>query len=224
MGILDRLFGRRGPAADVSTPSKSIGDDAAWQKISSEQRMPCPIELVEESNASGEVSEIYEAVKRALQVPEVPNIDKVLAHSLPALKGTTELLGALYIGSTLPQPVVSMLLYSISLARDCQYCSSLHRLTCRMVGVDEDMLVAIGNDPGSVTPERVQAIVNFGVKAAMSSVDLTRDDFEKLRDMGISDSEIVEIVALAGMGTYLNIIANALKVEVDPMIKQGLAG
>ena len=224
MGILDRLFGRRGPAADVSAPSKSIGDDAAWQKISSEQRMPCPIELVEESNASGEVSEIYEAVKRALQVPEVPNIDKVLAHSLPALKGTTELLGALYIGSTLPQPVVSMLLYSISLARDCQYCSSLHRLTCRMVGVDEDMLVAIGNDPGSVTPERVQAIVNFGVKAAMSSGDLTRDDFEKLRDMGISDSEIVEIVALAGMGTYLNIIANALKVEVDPMIKQGLAG
>ncbi len=132
-------------------------------------------------------------------------------------------MGDLYMGSSLPQPVVAMLLYSISLARSCQYCSSFHRLTCRMVGVDESMLAAVGNDLGAVTPERVQAIVAFGVKAAMSSNDLTEEDFDKLRDMGISEAEIVEIVALSGMGVYLNIVADALKIEVDDMIKQGLA-
>jgi alkylhydroperoxidase family enzyme len=92
-----------------------------------------------------------------------------------------------------------------------------------MVGVDESMLAAVGNNLGSVTPERVQAIVAFGVKAAMSTGDLTDADYDKLRDMGISDSEIVEIVALSGLGVYLNIVADALKIEVDDMIKQGLA-
>ncbi|MFT5182076.1 MAG: alkylhydroperoxidase family enzyme, partial [Alphaproteobacteria bacterium] len=53
--------------------------------------------------------------------------------------------------------------------------------------------------------------------------ELTDGDFDKLRDMGISDAEIVEIVALSGMGVYLNIVADALKIEVDDMIKQGLA-
>lgn len=228
MGIFDSLFGgKRGPAAAPAADSSAAapapdGDDAAWDTISSRTGIACPVALIEEDQATDEVAEIYDAVKKAMQVPEVPNIDKVLAHSMPALKGTVGLLGELYMSSSLPQPVISMLLYSISLARSCQYCSSLHRLTCRMVGVDESMLAAVGNDLGSVTPERVQAIVAFGVKAAMSTSELTDADYEKLRDMGISDSEIVEIVALSGMGVYLNIVADALKIEVDDMIKQGL--
>ena len=176
-----------------------------------------------EDQATGDIAEIYDAIKKALQVPEVPNIDKVLAHSPPALKATTALLGELYMASSLPQPVVAMLLYSISLARSCQYCGSFHRLTCRMIGVDEAMLAAVGNDLGAVTPERVQAIVSFGMKAAMSSNDMTEADYDKLRNMGISDAEMVEIVALAGLGVYLNIVADALKIDVDDMIKQGLA-
>jgi uncharacterized peroxidase-related enzyme len=231
MGILDTLVGRnseKAPAAaetndNTGAAAPANGADAAWQTMEAQQRISCPVDFIEEGQATAEVAEIYDGIKKALQVPEVPNIDKVLAHSPPALKATTALLGELYMGSSLPQPVIAMLLYSISLARSCQYCSSFHRLTCRMVGVDEAMLAAVGNDLGSVTPERIQAIVSFGLKSAMSTNDLTQADYDKLRDMGISDSEIVEIVALAGLGVYLNIVADALKIDVDDMIKQGLA-
>ena len=235
MGILDRLFGSgksqpagspqptAAPAANGASPAVAGDGDSAWQNLESMQRMARPIPFIEEDQATGEIAEIYDGIKKALQVPEVPNIDKVLAHSPPSLKATTALLGELYMGSSLPQPVIAMLLYSISLARSCQYCGSFHRLTCRMIGVDEAMLAAVGNDLGSVTPERVQAIVSFGLKAAMSTGDLTEEDYDKLRNMGISDGEIVEIVALSGLGVYLNIVADALKIEVDDMIKQGLA-
>lgn len=238
MGILDSLFGgsraksgrsatgSAAPEPSGGAPAGQVatnGGDVVWQQLEAMERIPCPVASVEESQAAGEVAEIYDAIKKGMQVPEVPNIDKVLARSLPALKATTALLGDLYMGSSLPQPVIAMLLYSISLARNCQYCGSFHRLTCRMIGVDETMLAAVGNDLGAVTPERVQAIVSFGLKAAMSSNDLTEADYEKLRDIGVSDSEMVEIVALAGLGVYLNIIADALKIDVDDMIKQGLA-
>jgi len=227
MGIFDKIFGgggsRKQAAEAPAVPNSDNFEDQAWEDISELNRMACPIPFVEEDQATGEIAEIYDSVKKAMQVPEVPNIDKVLAQSPQALKATVGMLGELYMGSSLPQPIVAMLLYSISLARQCQYCSSMHRLTCRAVGVDETMLSAVGNDLGSVTPERVQAIVAFGIKAAMSSSDLTEADYDKLRNMGISDSEIVEIVALSGMGVYLNIIAEALKIEVDEMIQQGLA-
>ncbi len=236
MGILDSLFGggkdkgsaptSAAPASNDDNPAGAAsgnGVDAAWETLEAVQRIAPPVRSIEEDEATGEIADIYDAVKKAMQVPTVPNIDKVLANSPQALKATVGMLGDLYMASNLPQPVVAMLLYSISLARSCQYCGSFHRLTCRMVGVDEAMLAAVGNDIGAVTPERVQAIVSFGLKAAMSSGDLNEADYDKLRDMGISDAEIVEIVALAGLGVYLNIVADALKIEVDDMIKQGLA-
>jgi alkylhydroperoxidase family enzyme len=163
MGILDSLFGSKEPetaAAPAAPAAAANGGDSAWQSLEAVQRIAPPIAAIEEDEATGEVAEIYDAVKKAMQVPAVPNIDKVLANSPQALKATVGLLGDLYMASTLPQPVVAMLLYSISLARSCQYCGSFHRLTCRMVGVDEAMLAAVGNDLGTVTPERVQAIVS----------------------------------------------------------------
>ena len=229
MGILDSLFGgaKEKPSdptpSPAPSPTQAGGGDAAWQNLAAVQRIAQPVASIEEDEATGEIAEIYNNIKTAMQLPTVPNVDKVLANSPQALKATVAALGELYMKSSLPQPVISMLLYSISLARNCQYCGSFHRLTCRMVGVDEAMLAAVGNDIGSVTPERVQAIVNFALKAAMSSNDLTEADYDKLRDLGISDSEIVEIVALAALGVYLNIVGDALKIEVDDMVKQGLA-
>jgi uncharacterized peroxidase-related enzyme len=227
MGLFSKLFGggetQPNAVEAPATPAPADTRDRAWESVSGVVRMTCPIPGVEEDQATGETAEIYDAIKKSMQVPTVPNINKVLAHSPQALKGTVGILGELYMSSSFPQPVVSMLLYSISLARRCQYCSSMHRLTSRMVGVDEAMLSAVGNNLGSVTPERVQAIVAFGVKSAMSSNDVAEEDFENLRDMGISDAEIVEIVALSGLGVYLNIVADALKIDVDEMIKQGLA-
>ncbi|MBT3398506.1 MAG: hypothetical protein HOI57_03735 [Rhodospirillaceae bacterium] len=227
MGLFGKIFGGgASPENKVETPTapdSDASDDQAWEGVSGQNQMACPIPFVEEDQATGEIAEIYDSLKKAMQVPEVPNMNKVLAQSPQALKATVAMLGELFMGSSLPQPIVSMLLYSISLARRCQYCSSMHRLTCRMVGVDETMLSAVGNNLGSVTPERVQAIVAFGIKAAMSSADLTEADYDKLRDMGISDSEIVEIVALSGLGVYLDIVAESLKIEVDVMVKQGLA-
>jgi len=232
MGLFSKLFGGGGQGGSQSgrgegtkaPPSPGTGSgDGAWDTLQNMQREPCPIRLIEEDEAGGEVAEIYEAIKRELQIPAVPNIDKALAHSPQALKATIGALQNLYGGSSLPQPVVSMMLYSIAVALDCQYCGSFHRLTCRTIGIDENMLAALGSNLGTVTPERVQAIIKFGTKAATAPKSLSKADFDALGELGISDAEIVEIIGLAALGRYLNIITDALKIEVDPMIKQGLA-
>ena len=89
MGILDSLFGGNKETAAAPAPAApaSNGGDSAWDTISGEVRMACPVAPIEEDAATGEIAEIYDSVKKAMQVPTVPNIDKILANSPPALKG-----------------------------------------------------------------------------------------------------------------------------------------
>ena len=64
----------------------------------------------------------------------------------------------------------------------------------------------------------------FAKKCATDPHSLGDADYENLREQGISDEEIVEIIALAALGNYLDTIADALKLEVDEAIAQALQG
>ena len=231
MGLLNKLFGGGDAASQTPAhkpPSASSTISAAGPILPGDPALvPAfgenPVAGIPEAEASEEVAAIFGQVKEAMQIPFVPNILKMLANSPQALKATVGAIAELQLNSTLPRPVVSMVLYSIAAASECRYCGSMHKLSCRTLGIDDATLAALSGNLGTLTPERVQAIVAFAVKAAKSPKDLSGGDFEKLRDMGISDAEIVEIVALAALGGYLDSIADALKIDVDDMIAQGLA-
>ena len=232
MGLLSKLFGGNEttgetdtnaapPAAPAATGSGSMtlpGDPAAVPSLGKS-----PVPQISEEEASEEVAAVFNQVKEAMQIPFVPNILRTLANSPQALKATVGAIAELQLNSTLPRPVVSMVLYSVAAASECRYCGSMHKLSCRTLGIDDATLAALSGNLGTLTPERVQAIVAFAVKAAKSPKDLSGGDFDKLRDMGISDAEIVEIVALAALGGYLDAIADAMRIDVDEMIAQGLA-
>jgi alkylhydroperoxidase family enzyme len=66
--------------------------------------------------------------------------------------------------------------------------------------------------------------VGFARKCATDRHSLVDADYENLREQGISDEEIVEIVSLAALGNYLDTIADSLKLEVDEAIAQALQG
>ena len=46
--------------------------------------------------------------------------------------------------------------------------------------------------------------------------------FEEVRQEGITDEEIVEIIVIAAVFAYNDILADALKVDVDHMVAQAL--
>ena len=73
-----------------------------------------------------------------------------------------------------------------------------------------------------MSPAPDPAIVAFAVKSAKTPTAVGQADYDALREMGISDAEIVEIVTLAALGVYLDVLADALKVDVDEFITQGL--
>jgi len=181
------------------------------------------LRMVEEDEATGEVADLYEEIKREMMVPEVPNLFKALATSPAALAIEWALFKALYERSTLPQSLFAMLMYAIASQNDCQYCSASHELSCRTLGIDEETLRKLVEDLPNLTPERIRATIQFALKVARSPKALVREDYDNVRAHGVSDEELVEIIQLAAMGSSGDVLADALKIDVDAAVTEGLA-
>jgi uncharacterized peroxidase-related enzyme len=168
------------------------------------------------------VTELYEELKRDLQLPIVPNIVKAMASSPEMLAFFGKLWTASVEHRTLPDALVSMIDYTISTRSNCTYCSASSELTCRTLGVDEDTLYKLVKDLENLNPERVQAIIDFALKVAKHPQELVRQDYDRVREQGVTDGEIVEIILTAAMGVFTDIVADALQVDVDNMITTAL--
>lgn len=179
--------------------------------------------LIEVGESTGRVREVFEDIKQTLQVPFVPNLFRSLATSPGLLTGTWEAYKSIYLETTLPMSLKAMLLYSISYSRDCEYCSAVHHVTCRTVGVDESTLEILTQNLEGLTPSRVQSIIRFGMKCGDDPRSLDESDYSSLRDQGVTDEEIMEIIGLASLGVYLDLLADAIKTRVDDVFVDALS-
>lgn len=182
----------------------------------------CEFKAIQETESNSEVSEIFAEIQRELGIPFVPNIGKTLAISPTAVKGYWEVFKYVFLKSSLPNSLAAMVLYSIASANNCNYCGSIHKVTCRTVGIDEHTLAALDSNLAALSPRRVQAIVAFARKCAMEPQSLVADDYQEVREQGVSEEEIVEIISLAALGNFLDTIADSLKLEVDEAISAAL--
>ena len=178
--------------------------------------------FVTEDEAEGEIAELYGEVRRMMQVPAVPHGLTLFGNSAPAMKYQMSIFSFLIKELTLPQSLQSMIGYTIAEHAKCQYCSANNELQCRTFGVDEGTLAKLAADLGNVNPMRIRAIIEFCLKAAESPQEVDRTDFDALRDQGVSDAEILELVIVSAISVASDIIADTLKTPVDPAVLEAL--
>jgi len=178
--------------------------------------------IIEEEGATGEVARIYAEIKRDLQIPVAPNYAKALAVSPAALAIYWNTVRGFYQHTTLPQSLTSMILYTIAETGNCEYCSASHELTCRTLGIDEKTLSSLVEDLGNVSPQRLQAIVEFALKVSGDPQGLVAEDYERVREQGVTDEELVEIILIAAIGKFNDTLADAMKIDVEPMVAEAL--
>ena len=63
-------------------------------------------------------------------------------------------------------------------------------------------------------PDR--ALCDFAVKLTVEPWEMTRADCDALRDAGFSDAAIVDAVEVVGYFNYINRVADALGVDLEP--------
>ena len=180
------------------------------------------LQPVEEAEATGEVAQLYADIKRDLQAPFLPNMFKTLAISPAALASAWGLYGNFLRQTTLPRALMSMILFTVAESRDCEYCAAQNEFACRHLGIDEETLSALVEDLDNVSPERIRTIIAFALKVSHDPLGIGAKDYKRVREQCITDEDIAEIALNAAGATSSDILADSLKVEVEPMVANEL--
>ena len=180
------------------------------------------LEMVDERTDDNELQQKFEEIRQGMQLPFVPNLFKTSAIAPNVLNGTWAVFKHVFAESSLPIALKAMILYSIAAANKCEYCSVVHQATCRSLGVDEATLKILTENLKELEPRRVQAIIDFALKVADLGHNLQEDEYEAVRDQGVTEDELVEIIGLAALGNYLDAIADAFKIAVDGPIRDSM--
>ena len=95
---------------------------------------------ISESEATGKVKEIFDEIKEARQITEIPNFWKTMANSPETLERTWRSLQQV-MGKGELDPAVKELIYvAVSITNNCEYCIKSHSLAARKKGATDGMI------------------------------------------------------------------------------------
>ena len=95
---------------------------------------------IQENEASGKVKEVFDEIKSARQITEVPNFWKMLANDPNELERTWSSLKEIMKKGAL-DPVTKELIYvAVSITNGCEYCIKSHSSAAKKKGATDEML------------------------------------------------------------------------------------
>ena len=95
---------------------------------------------ISENEANGKVKEIFDEIKSARQITEVPNFWKMLANDPNELERTWSSLKEIMKTGAL-DPVTKELIYvAVSITNGCEYCIKSHSSAAKKKGATDEML------------------------------------------------------------------------------------
>ena len=95
---------------------------------------------ISENEASGKVKEIFNEIKSARKITEVPNFWKYLANNPETLERTWNTTSQVMKAGAL-DPVTKELIYvAVSMTNSCEYCTKSHTFAAKKKGATDDMI------------------------------------------------------------------------------------
>lgn len=92
-----------------------------------------------------------------------------------------------------------------------------HGEDLREAGGSEAIVRALKRDPRSAALPRRQAVLrDFALKLTKNPNRMSRADLQHLRDVGLSDKDILDVVEVVAYFNYINRVADALGVDPEP--------
>lgn len=144
---------------------------------------------------------------------KAPNLYLLTSNSPAALEGLLSLSGALSNGA-LDAATRERIALAIANVNGCDYCNSAHTFLAKNVAKLSDDEIA-KNREGRSGDSKADAAVILARKVAVARGEVTDADVDAARKAGLSDAELVEIVAHVALNTYTNYLNEVFKTVVD---------
>jgi uncharacterized peroxidase-related enzyme len=184
------------------------------------------VETISEEQATGEAAELLKGDRELRGY--APNYSSVLAHRPEIYAAWQALNAAIRASMDLRRNELATLAAARRLRSS--YCMLAHGavLEQRFLGADGLRSVATDHHAAGLEPVEV-AIMDLAEKIVDDATSVTREDIDGLRDHGLSDVEIVSVVAAVTARCFFSKTLDALGAEpdsayeaVDPALKEVL--
>ena len=118
---------------------------------------------ISENEATGKVKEVFDEIKSARKITEVPNFWKYLANSPETLERTWNSLKQVMKAGAL-DPVTKELIYvAVSMTNSCEYCTKSHTVAAKKKGATEDMIKEMSDVMG-IANQNNKLVEAYGVE------------------------------------------------------------
>ncbi|MBR8640401.1 carboxymuconolactone decarboxylase family protein [Streptomyces tuirus] len=170
-------------------------------------RMP----LIDPATATGKAAEQLTSTQRALGA--TPNFARAMANSPSALQGYLGLSTALREG-VLPAGMRERIALAMAELNGCHYCLSAHtQLAPRLAKLTTEEIEAARR--GTSSDPKAAAVLRLAVEIAGNRGRVGDDALADARAAGLTDEEIVEVIANVVQNLFTNYLNEVLDVEVD---------
>lgn len=168
------------------------------------------IHTIDSKTATGDTKVLFDAAQAKLGA--VPNFLRVLGHSPRALAGFLNLYGELDAGA-LDRPTRERIALVVAEGNRCAYCLSAHTAIGRHAGLSNDEMLR--NRAGGSADAKARAAVAFAKTLNDHTGEVTPAEFRAVRTAGLSDAEIMEIIAAVALNVFTNLIGKATEIDID---------
>jgi uncharacterized peroxidase-related enzyme len=173
------------------------------------------IETVPEDEAEGATAEWYAA--DLAEDGYVSNSTKAFGHRPAVLAAWVQLGGT--IGGAMDARRYELATVAAARVLRSSYCSLAHGkvLAERFLGPERTIALATGA-VGALDPLDAE-IVRFATLVARDPASVTAQDVERLRALGLSDEEVLDVVLAVAARCFFSTVLEALGVQADPAFR-----
>ncbi|GAA6525189.1 peroxidase-related enzyme [Intrasporangium sp. DVR] len=171
------------------------------------------IDGVPEGDAQGDVADYYES-QRAMW-GFLPNYAAAFSHRPEVAQAWAGL--NLAIRGGMDRRRYELATIAAARARRSTYCTVAHSMFLRDVCGDEAAVRSIADHPdGAGLSAQDRAVYEFATDVAVDASRITERDVRRLRDVGLSDSDIADVVFAVSARCFFATVLDGLGAELDP--------
>ncbi len=170
------------------------------------------IELISETDAPDEAAQLLAADRAARGYPA--NFTRAFAHRPAVYAAWRQLVGA--ITATIDPRLYELATLAAARGLRSSYCSLAHGKVLAEQFLPAETVLELARDPRSVELEPLEAaVMELAAKVVDDATSVTGADIDRLRELGLSDAEIFDVVAAAAARCFFSKTLDALGVQAD---------
>ncbi len=161
---------------------------------------------------------VYEEITAELGFGIVPNLFKSMAINPGVLEANWKKFKSTILMGSVPRTLKEMIGIAISQANNSEYALKVHLHGLSALGISEEVLrLLVADFESCPLPAREKAAIRFGLLAGTRPHDLKPEHYQELRDLGLDDEELFELLSAANLFTSVNQYTDAISLEIDAL-------